>query len=297
MTWSWLTIALTCAACGNDSTPALSSPDAPTDRTVTLETTPFILDPGVEVTKCQSFANPLGADFEVRAFESHESIGTHHMFLTTSDSVVDPPDAPLADCTPGVAAEDVILYGSQIPDNELAFPPGVGVLAPQHQGLKLQIHYLNASDSAVTVSAQVVMHLAEPGTITQQAGVVIFANERFVIPSSPTQSTISHTCSVPANMNLIVATGHMHHHGIDLTASLNGAPLYETTTWSDPPQKFFDPPLALAQGDRLDWSCTFENDTGNPISYGVSAAVNEMCNVQTRVYPVPKLPNGSFTCL
>jgi len=37
-------------------------------------------------------------------------------------------------------------------------------------------------------------------------------------------------------------------------------------------------------------------DTGSPISYGVSVNVNEMCNVQTRVYPVPELQDGSFTC-
>ena len=171
------------------------------------------------------------------------------------------------------------------------------MLAPQHQGLKIQIHYFNASDAAVTVSAQIVLHLAEPGTITEHAGVVIFANEHFTIPATPTQTTISHTCTVPANMNVLVATGHMHHHGVDLTASLNGAQLYETTTWSEPPQKVFDPPMALAQGDQLTWSCTFDNDTGAAIGYGVSAATNEMCNVQTRVYPVPTLPTGSFTCI
>jgi hypothetical protein len=289
-----LAIAMACA-CG--ASPQLPAPDASTDHTVALEMTPFMLDPGKEVTKCQWFANPLGADLEIREFESHQSIGTHHMFLTTSTMPADPPDGPLADCASGVTADDIILYGAQVPDYRLSYPSGVAVVAPQHQGLRMQVHYLNATDAAVMVSAQIVLHLAEPGTVTQHAGVVIFANQSFTIPPGTAPTTITHTCTAPADMNVVVASGHMHHHGTDLVASRAGVTLYETTTWSEPPSTVFDPPLALHAGDPITFSCTYQNDTGAPITFGPSAATNEMCNFSTRVYPVPALPYGSFACI
>src|SRR5690348_13412834 len=105
---TWFVVALLSGgACGTES-PRVESPDAPVDRTVTLKTTPFTLQPGQEITKCQWFANPLNADLEVRAFESHMTPGTHHMFLTNSTTAN---DAPLKTCASGASADEIVLHG------------------------------------------------------------------------------------------------------------------------------------------------------------------------------------------
>jgi hypothetical protein len=281
-------------ACG--STPGHSvEVDASTDHTVTLTMSSFTMQPGDEVTKCQDFANPLGAEIDVREIESHMTPGAHHMLLKPGRSV----DSQLADCVVGVSASDTTpaVYGAQVPDNQLTFPAGVGIRVPADQGFHVQAHYLNSTDAPITVTVEIVLHLADPGTITMEAGVVQFSNQNLTIPPGPPNTTIAKTCSVPSDMYLLSVTSHMHTHGVDFTADTNGTMLFESTTWNAPMPRFFDPPFPLSAGQNVTFACTYENDTGAPIQFGNSAVTNEMCIMSTLVYPMPTgLPGGSFAC-
>ena len=291
MTTRWLAIAVLLGACASDPEPAPADPGTPDEGTVTLKTTAFTLAPGEEVTKCQWFRNPLGADLEIASFESHQSPVSHHMFLTPAPTG----DAPIRDCLPGVSASETILYGSQLPEYQLTFPEGVAVLAPGEEGLRIQIHAFNSTEAPATVEVEIVLHLAEAGTVTDHAGVLIFANQDFTIPAGPTPTLITKTCTAPIDLNVVASTSHMHRRGIEFSATTtDGAELYHSTGWSEPPMKVFDPPLQLAAGQEVTWTCTFQNDTDEPIGFGLSADTDEMCNFQTRVYPVPTLSTGSF---
>jgi hypothetical protein len=88
----------------------------------------------------------------------------------------------------------------------------------------------------------------------------------------------------------------MHRHGVGFTAACDGTELYETTTWSEPAPRDFDPAYVLSANQQITFACTYHNDTGASIHYGISAATNEMCVFSTLVYPVPSLPDGSFAC-
>jgi hypothetical protein len=286
-----LLMAALCAACGKP--PAPPAPVMPAEQTATLTMASFTVPPGGEATKCQWFTNPTGADLEVHEFESHMSKGAHHLLLTTE---LTPKDAPLADCEGGAGGDALVIYGSQQADYRRPLPAGVVVEAPNDKGLRLQIHYLNATTSPVDVSAEVVMHLAEPESITAHAGVLFFANQEFTVPATPESTTITKTCTMPIDLNVVTATSHMHRHGVEFFAFSEGTMVYDSDTWEEPATRSFDPPLALAAGNQITFSCTYKNDTGAEIAFGPSAATDEMCQLGMTVYPVPKLRSGSWAC-
>ena len=274
------------------SSPPPPTPDASTDHTITLKLTPFTLPPGGEATKCQGFANPTGAAIDVKEIESHMTVGSHHMLLTTAPDM----DVALADCTGATDADTLILYGSQDLDSDLKFPDGVALRSHASQGMAIQSHYLNASDNDITANVEITLHLGDPSLTQMVAGAVQYTNQEFTIPPGPPDTTVTKTCTVPHDLNVIRVTSHMHRHGINFAATIDGAPLYQTTSWSEPPPMLFQPALAWTQGQQVTFSCTYHNDTGAPILFGTSAKTEEMCILGTLVYPVPSLAAGSFAC-
>jgi hypothetical protein len=47
----------------------------------------------------------------------------------------------------------------------------------------------------------------------------------------------------------------------------------------------FDPPLALAKGDSITWTCDYDNPTESTLTFGESATTNEMCILSGRYFP------------
>src|SRR5262249_42677621 len=104
-------------------------------------------------------------------------------------------------------------------------------------------------------------------------------------------SSASDKCVVKNDMTLYLTTGHMHRHGVAFDATVAGSPLYHSDTWDDPPAKIYSPGQAVVAGQEIDWTCTYNNDTGAPLHFGNSAATNEMCILGGIFYPSP----GSLT--
>ena len=76
-----------------------------------------------------------------------------------------------------------------------------------------------------------------------------------------------------------------HYEAHAKTASGDVRPMYTSDTWDEPPTLTFAPPFALKSGDSVDYSCTFDNETGSTLTYGESAASNEMCNLFGVFFP------------
>jgi hypothetical protein len=282
------------SACGGSVLPiggtgSDGGPPAPGDlatlggASVTLSMDPFTVGAGEEVYKYQDFANPFGgADADVVAWESHMSHGSHHLLVFYEDITKDGPltvgNGLMFGPTP---------FGAQQPDLLVSYPPGVAARVPGAKGLRLQAHYLNASPSAIQAVVTVTLHEAMPGTITQQAGVFFMINPLIFIQPMSTQ-TVTQSCAIPYAANLIYATGHMHQHGTNFTASTAGKTFYQTSDWSQAPTEALAPPIAVTAGQQLTWSCTFVNSSPTQtLTFGESARTNEMCIVSGQYYPVP----------
>ena len=58
-------------------------------------------------------------------------------------------------------------------------------------------------------------------------------------------------------------------------------------TEDEPPTIFYDPPVMLNPGDKISWTCEYNNDTGRTLTFGESADTNEMCIYLARFYSAP----------
>lgn len=281
----WICLAallLTSAACGDGQS---------TGDKVVVTMDPFTVPAGAEVYKCQSFANPFGGkDGEVQAFESHMTPGSHHLLLFYD---VAQGDGPLEDCSGLEFAPTP--FSTQIPDDTQVYPEGVAALIPRISGLRLQSHYLNTTGQPVEAKVSVTFHLAEPGTVTDYAGVVFVVETNINVPPQST-GVVKHDCTLPHDMSLIKAGSHMHKHGTEFTATIAGEEVFHTTNWDEPEPVLFDPPRAVSAGDKLSFSCTYVNDSSQTLAFGESAATDEMCIFVAPYYPVTSPVNVTIPC-
>jgi hypothetical protein len=250
--------------------------------TVTLTLDAFTVDPGGEVFKYQDFVNPFGGmDAEISAWESHMSTGSHHLLLFYENITA---NQPLVDGNGLMFGPTP--YGAQQPDLTISYPDGVAALVPGAQGIRVQVHYLNASPNTINPTVKVIFHIAKKGTVTQHAGVFFMLNADVTTPPM-SMRTVTKSCPIPFAANLIYATGHMHQHATNFTATTNGTMFYQTSDWSQAPTRTLAPPIAVTANQMITWSCTFDNKTNSTLVFGESAQTNEMCILSGQYYPVP----------
>jgi Copper type II ascorbate-dependent monooxygenase, C-terminal domain len=265
---------------GSGSTSA-SSGTGGGGETVTLTMEKFSVPAGGEVYKCQNFANPFkGVDAEVTTFESHMTLGSHHLLLFYKTGVG---DSQIQDCSGLEFA--ATPYSTQLPDDSVTFPDGVAALVPKDTGLRLQSHYLNTTGQAIDAHVEITFHLAQPGTVKDHAGVLFVVEPKIKVDPMST-GTVSHNCALPLDMNIIKAASHMHKHGTNFVASISGETVFQTTQWDDPKPTYFMPPKAVKAGEPLSFTCTYKNDSPSTLTFGESAQTNEMCIFVSAFYPV-----------
>lgn len=287
-------------------------------RQYTFTMTAFEVPPDTEAYKCQDVPNPFGEDIAIVESESTMSPGAHHMYgfqIPSSEAAFTPdaglyaaelggvPDSgviretfvpdggttPLFDCPEGGLEFHPYFHLTQIEHDKIRYPEGVGRSLKASEAIRLQIHYLNSSAAAIQVGAQITVTYVKASAIKQlAAGIFVFAGSLQVPTGASTQSF---AYSVPMDLKLLQFTGHMHSRGKFFEAHATSMdagverPLYTSDTWDEPQQLDLAPPFEMKAGDTVNYSCTFDNNTGMTLSYGPSAATNEMCNFFGVFYP------------
>jgi hypothetical protein len=268
----------------------LAGSDAMDAGSVMFESTSFVLMPGEEVFKCQDFANPFGGvDTDVQSWESHMTPGSHHMLLFYQDNAK---DIPLADC-PALQFQ-ALPYGAQTPDNVITYPAGIAAKLKGTQGFHMQMHYLNASASPVTVQIKMVLHKAAPGTVTQHAGVFFLNNVTGIHTAPGATETITASYTFPKPVKLLYATGHLHKFDNNLIATMNGQEIFKTESWDNTPFQKYEPEIDVAAGTTITWSCDVNNTTTGILTFGESALTNNMCIFDGQYYPAPETGNPTI---
>ncbi|HXU69952.1 MAG TPA: hypothetical protein VN947_11520 [Polyangia bacterium] len=257
--------------------------------TITLDR--FTVAPGAERYACQDFANPFGgSDAAIHAFASHMTPGSHHLLVFYRPGAAD--DA-LADCSGTEFAPGP--YGSQRPDDALSFPDGVAAVVAPSDGFRVQAHYLNATAAPLDVTVTITLTRIDSAAVTDRAAVLFFSNGSIDVPPGATGAVASKTCTLPFAVNLVQASGHMHQHGRDFTATAAGTTIFTSSVYSDVTPALFSPPLPLPAGTAITFACTYDNAGGTtPLVFGDSAVTDEMCIFSAQFYPAPF---GGWTCL
>lgn len=251
----------------------------PATNEVQLITDSFEVPPGGEVYKCQNFTNPFGADVDIIYSESFMAPMSHHMFAFREQGLT---DSGLMDCSGLEIAE--YIHTAQTPEEIVTYPPGVGRFLPSTDGVRIQMHYLNTSPDPITAQVTLTLHYVDPTEVDAHAAALFLNN--LGVRARPGESTSTKTYALPYDIKLIGAGSHMHSRGVGFLANVVGGPdLYTTTEWDEPEPVGFDPPIDIATGQQVQWACTYQNPTASTLTFGESAATNEMCIFVGTFYP------------
>lgn len=140
-------------------------------------------------------------------------------------------------------------------------------------------HYLNASDEVMRGQSLVNITYAPPGNYIP-SGSTAFLNSGLNVAQGI--SSQSQHCEIDRDLKLWYFAPHMHRWGtnikVDVTTGGQTMRMFDTD-WDDsftfhPPEMRMEPadPMILHAGDKLDVTCTWNNDTGRDLGFGF-----EMC--------------------
>jgi hypothetical protein len=261
-------------------TTAPPAPPANSDS-FTLNTDYIDVPIGGETFKCQNYANPVGKDVDFVQSESVMSAGSHHMFAFREQGLT---DGSLVDCS-GLEFTEFV-HSAQTPEQTLTYPSGVGRYFPATDGVRILAHYLNTTSKSLHAQVSVTFHYVDTSQVqAHAAGIFLNIATLFVRPG---QSTVSHSYTLPYDIKLLGGVSHMHRHAVSFTSSTSdGRVIYQGTDWNEPKEAVFDPPMDIGAGTSISWSCSYNNTTGQTLTFGESAATNEMCIFSGTFYPAP----------
>jgi hypothetical protein len=294
----------TIAGCSSSSSPAATAAggddggagaDSGSLTTVSFqmaETVPA----GGEIFDCQYVQLPDVQAWLVAAKHNYTP-GSHHMLLfTTALTEIPAGGGQVQNCYEGTGNNIMsdargVLYGGQTPTGSEVYPAGVGLPTTGNQVLIFQVHYLNASATALQAQVNVDLTLdTNASDITSQAGIIFFYDPMIDVPAGA-MAKASMRCLIPSNITLLYASSHYHARGVGYSAYLDPAvdqlgttPFYTSSSWSSPDNANLTMPIAA--GSRIRFECDYDNTAGTQAFFsGQSAQTNEMCMFIGTYYP------------
>ena len=286
------------AACASEAPPTSDELEPPPDGLgFQLDEGRFVAAAGQEGLYCMRLPIPASygdGPLFVRRIESRLPLGTHHFFMAYRTDGLDAPEP----CFPGGALVSVdeadahdggggkLLFLSGEGAYEYALPDGYAFHLPSAAGQMLTSHHvLNATDATLDMYGVFNVHTAPAADIAHPVSSLnCLLQDIWVAPHST--ATVSATCSVPFDLDLVVLSSHAHQHLErfeillhDGTATV-GDPIYESEDWDSPAIVTLDEPLRRRAGEGLTFRCTFANDGDEWIVFG-TGEYGEMCAIMS----------------
>lgn len=266
---------------------------------------PVLVQPGTENTQCAVVT--LDNDKPIKVHQMHNVLGntSHHMIVYRDDASA--PQATPQDCQPfagtltATAATSPIMI-TQRHDETLTLPDGVAYSFAAHQKIRLEMHFLNATDKPQMISGTAEFHAAYPEQVRDEADFLFIGTPDISIGPG-TSPTITGYFTPPPSLEgskFFAITGHTHQLGTGVEVSIaadRAAPrtsIYapKPFSWSEPETKMQEPAFQLPAGGGFDFSCSYRNPTGRTVKFGESTE-DEMCFFWAYYYP----SKGSRVCV
>ncbi len=298
---STLLASLAATACSGDGGTS-STIDAPIDSppgevgTFTVKWGPATIMPGTEDTACVQVR--LGNTGAIKVHEIHNLLGdaSHHFILyrtTATEEYTTPrPCNPFAGTLDPTQGAPMMI--TQRAEETLTLPDDVAFTLGPNQMMRLELHYLNASDAPKTV--EVTSELRTQASATIEADFLFIGTPDIdLAPTNPPREvTLGPTfIQMPDELqgvSVFAVTGHTHKLGTSVTvATANdrndpGTMVYAPTpfSWSEPETIYHRPPFTIPTGFRF--TCKYVNGTGQRVRFG-EATNEEMCFFWAYYYP------------
>jgi hypothetical protein len=245
--------------------------------------------------KCTRVTVPT--DTYIAAYHADAPQGTHHTVLTISTTTQ--PDGDY-DCSAG-ALDYQMLFASGVGTDDLAFPSDVGFLIPAGSKLNLNLHLFDATDHAL--SGTTTIYIKPLPAAPAQIAEMMFSGDIIKlysgIPSDGQAHTVTGGCAFSENATVIALWPHMHqtatHQKVVQTHNSTPTAILDDD-YSFAEQKNYpeNPMISVANGDRIDTTCTYVNNTGSTVMFGESS-LDEMCF--TGIYRFPAQNKGLLSCV
>lgn len=289
----------TLAACSGDDDGVGPSIDAGIDAqvgTFTVKWGPVSIPAGSEDTQCVQVR--LGNTGTIKVHEIHNLLGqaSHHFILyrtsSTEEFTTPRPCNPFAGTLdPNQGAPMMI---TQRAEETLTLPDDVAFTLQPNQMMRLELHYLNATETAQQV--EVTSELRTQASATIEADFLFIGTPDIDLApmNPPAEVTVGPTfIQLPAELqgvNVFALTGHTHKLGTDVDVSTAhdrtdpGTVVYNPTpfSWSEPETVYHRPAFTIPEGFRF--TCKYKNTTGQRVRFGESTN-EEMCFFWAYYYP------------
>jgi hypothetical protein len=286
----------------------MPTPDDPLIAQYSLTWGPVSVRPSLESTQCVWLR--LSNDAEIKVHQLHNVLGasSHHLIVYKDDMDTTEQTTPVP-CQPFTGALNASgkifpVMITQKHDDQLTLPPGVAYTFAPHQMIKIEMHYLNATDAAAQATATVDLFAADPAAIRDEANILFIGTPD--ISLAPNTMVEVHEFFTPSNAGLDLSaakffaiTGHTHKLGLSVevgTAVAADAPVSSVYApasfqWAEPETTPHDPAFTLPDSGGFDFTCRYFNTTGAPVGFGESTT-DEMCFFWAYYYP----SSGSHVC-
>jgi hypothetical protein len=268
-----------------------------TGESYTVTIGPIDVPAGVEKTQCiEKKLGNVDAKW-IGRLRTHTMGVSHHMIVYRMAGTVEQP-TPF-DCTPFVETLDPAngspLMVTQIPEETLTLPYGVAFKIDPDQMVRIELHYINTTDSDMSVAGDATFDVMPDAEFKYEAGFLFIGNPDIMLP--PMQETTLGPSWFPmpqelADVKIFAMTGHEHRFGTDVevdqldseTGTPNTIYSYPSWSWDTPPVKTLDPPLAMPAGSGFSFTCKWNNTSTTQVQFGESAN-DEMCFFWSYYFP------------
>jgi hypothetical protein len=280
---------IACSGKGSDSA-------GQTDTIVPLEAPPegegFQLSmtaeapPYSEVWACEVYSLPTDEFAAVNWLEFQQNAGTHHMTIsTTALSGVSLEPGP-KDCEQLYAEQMsniVSIFGNQgAAEGEMHLPDGIAANLPPAIDIIHEIHYVNPTDETIDLYSRINAWTIPQDEVVEGIWGGQVRDENIEIPAN-SEHTEWTRCVMNTDVEVLFLASHTHKLGIEFTIAPfdgkeTGEVFYSNDDWHDPMIVQYEPAMVVPAGTGFEFTCTWRNDTDQPITYG-STAEDEMCNL------------------
>jgi hypothetical protein len=285
----------------------MGGPDAPGTTepggtTYMLQWGPVTVPANTEDTQCVIL--PLANTDAVKIHEIHDTltVGSHHMIVYRDNMDGSAVTTPY-DCQPFTGALNTTgniepLAITQKLDDDIVLPDTVAYTFSANQMIKIELHYINTTDSPEVIQGNVVFTSADASTVPNEAGLLFTGSPDVDVKANQT-TTLHEFFNLPTDIDLsqshiFAITGHEHHLGtsVEVNVAPGSAgpftPVYNPSSfsWSDPATQEQNPDFAVPTGGGFDFTCTWVNNTANDVKFGESAC-DEMCFFWAYYWPAP----------
>ncbi len=266
---------------------------------------PITVPAGKENTQC--VVKRLGNPTAVHIGEIHNSLGdsSHHMIVYRVADTME--QTTPFDCQPFRDTLDPSkgspLMITQKKDEVLQLPDGVAYSLDANQMVRLEMHYINATNSDVTLMSSSTFFPIDDAKFKYEADFLFIGDPDITLPPGAVKSLgpIFYPLDpVYADAQFFAITGHEHQFGTNVVVStaMNandpGTEVYNIPNWkwSEPATQFQTPPFNIPAGGGFKFTCSWNNTSTNTVSFGESAN-NEMCFFWAYYYP----SHGARVCV